>query len=145
MASVFIFLANVYRDASRAIGVNLWRDCDASAAWHPRFVLPSVAANEGQRAASYEIPPGCPEKPLIRPGNLRRALARPHHCDPWQFETAHTQRRKPEIADSISWARAPHVRYWSPQLSRMTGGLAVNKSCALGERNHTGRKRVDTG
>ena len=74
----------------------------APAAWHPRFVLPSVAADEGERGTNYDLPPGCPEIPVILTEYLRWALARTPHCHLHQVKTARTQLRKPEFFDSIS-------------------------------------------
>ena len=99
------FLAERLSDASRAVRVKLLGYRAAPAAWHPRFVLPSVAADEGERGTNYDLPPGCPELPVIPTEYLRWALARMPHCHLHLVRTAHTQLRKPEFFDSISPGR----------------------------------------
>ena len=64
-------LAERLSDASREVGVKLLGYNAAPAAWHPRFVLPSVAADEGERGTNYDLPPGCPELPVILTEDLR--------------------------------------------------------------------------
>ena len=116
---------------------------------------PCSAFSSGRRrnrAASYEIPPGCREEfvwtyrqmiTLISPGShavtctkseslmpnaARRSSSirsRPDsRCDPRQFGNAHTQLRTPEIDDSLSRVRA-RLRRIGPLCSR--GRLAVSQ------------------
>jgi len=82
----------------------------------------------------------------VGPGGTSSVRSRPGaYCRLHQVENAHTQLRRPEVAAFISRVRVPHVQYWSRQISRMTGGLTVNKSCALGDGRRSGRNQFDTG
>ena len=145
----------------------------AHADWHPRLVLLSIAADEAVRTATYEIPPGCREKfvwtyrqmftlispgcllppkpnrnrsyPTPQTGVLRFNLAPTPLCSSKQFGTAHTQLRMPDIADSLSRILAPHVPYWSPQLSRTAAGIAGAKSFALRDGRRGVKKPPDAG
>ena len=144
------FLAERLSDASRAVGVKLLGYRAAPAAWHPRFVLPSVAADEGERGTNYDLPPGCPELPVILTEYLRWALARKPHCRLFQVRTAHTQLRKPEIFESISSGRLAAIPGNSEPLmpnsarrrSPIRSGGSEPRMCRIGPLSSHGRESV---